>query len=377
MRSTTDVLAPFRNLLLSRHQVAKQWKREGKHVVGWSCSYTPEELVYAARALPVMVFGETESTRLADVQLPINCCSFVRSCYNTVLKGDYNYLDGFVASNSCDNRNKTFDYWKRHAKIPYIQFINTPRKNTESALNFFLEEVTRFKTSLEKFAGTEISEPMLENAVEVYNGNRQLLRRAYELRRMTPPLISGVEALQIVLSSMVTPKEWHSRLLSHFLGEVSGRSDPPKEGLRLLVSGSVMDTIKLLKMVEALGGNVVADDWCTGSKYFWDPVKSSSDPLRAICKRYLDKAPSSFMFKSKNRFAHTIEMAKQFKAEAAIIFNLKFCDTHLFDAPQLVEELEATGLPVLSLEWEHALSGAAQLKTRIEAFLEMVGGIVA
>ncbi len=357
--------------------MAKQWKAEGKRVVGWSCSYTLEELVHAARALPVMVFGETETTRLADVHLPINCCSFVRSCLNSALKGDYNYLDGFVASNSCDNRNKVFDYWRQHVEIPYIHFINTPRKNTESALNFFYEESLRFKASLEKFVGATISETMLEKAVAVYNGNRQLLKQVYELRKKNPPLLSGVEALQIVLSSMVTPKEWHSRLLSQFLDEVPDRSDPPKKGLRLLVSGSVMDTIELVKTVEALGGSVVADDWCTGSKYFWNPVESSSDPLRAICKRYLDKAPSSFMFKSKNRFAHTIQMAKQFKAEAAIIFSLKFCDTHLFDAPQLVEELEATGLPVLSLEWEHALSGVAQLKTRIEAFLEMVGGIVA
>ena len=61
--------------------------------------------------------------------------------------------------------------------------------------------------------------------------------------------------------------------------------------------------------------------------------------------------------------------------EAAIIFVLKFCDTHLFDAPQLTEELKALGLPVLHLEWEHSLSGLAQLKTRVEAFIEMVGGV--
>jgi benzoyl-CoA reductase subunit C len=145
--------------------------------------------------------------------------------------------------------------------------------------------------------------------------------------------------------------------------------------VRLLVSGSVMDNTELLKIVEALGGSVVADDWCTGSRYFWNLVGSNSDPLRAIAERYLNKIPSSFMLDQREKFRHTLEMARRFDVEAAIIFVLKFCDTHMFDAPQLMEELKTLGLPVLYLEWEHSLSGLAQLKTRIEAFIEMVTGV--
>jgi len=371
-----NVLKPFRNLLLTRHDVAKRWKAKGKHVIGWSCTYTPEELFYAANALPVMVFGDVESTKLADVYLPVNTCSFSRGCFNSALKGDYNYLEGFVASSSCDNRDKTFDMWRYHVKIPYIHFINTPHTRTERAHNFFYEENLRLKASLEKAFGKNISDAELKNAIQVYNENRLLLRKVYDMRRKKPPLISGVEALEIVLSSMVTPKEEHNKLLNHLLAEVSSRADLPKGGVRLLVSGSVMDNSELLKVVEAVGGSVVADDWCTGSRYFWDLVDSDSDPLRAIAKRYLGKIPSSFMLEQEERFKHTVEMAKQFDVEAAIIFVLKFCDTHMFDAPPLVEELKVMGLPVLYLEWEHSLSGLAQLKTRIEAFIEMVRGVV-
>ncbi len=370
-----SVLGPFRNLLLTRHERAKAWKTKGKRVIGWSCSYTPEELVYAANVLPVMVFGDVESTKLADVYLPVNTCSFSRSCFNAALKGDYRYLDGFVASSSCDNRDKIFDMWRYHVKIPFMHFINTPHMKTEGAHTFFYEEVLRFKAVLEEAFGQEISDRALKDAVQVYNENRRLLRKVYDLRRKEPPLISGVEALEIVLSSMVAPKMEHNRLLSNLLAEVSDRADPPAGGVRLLVSGSVMDNSELLKVVEAVGGSVVADDWCTGSRYFWDLVDSDGDPLRAIARRYLGKIPSSFMFEQEERFKHTIRMAKQFDVEAAIIFVLKFCDTHMFDAPQLMEELKAMGLPVLYLEWEHSLSGLAQLKTRIEAFIEMVRGV--
>jgi benzoyl-CoA reductase subunit C len=370
-----DVSEPFRNLLLTRHSVARSWKARGKHVIGWSCSYTPEELIYAANSLPVMVLGNLESTKLADVHLPINTCSFARSCFNSALKGDYDYLDGLVASNSCDNRNKILDLWRYHVRIPYVHFINTPHTRTEGTHSFFYEETLRLKASLEEAFGERITDTALRNAIQVYNENRLLLRKVYDLRMKVPPLISGVEALEIVLSSMVTSKEEHNKLLSHLLAEVSNRADLPKNGIRLLVSGSVMDSSELLEIVEAAGGSVVADDWCTGSKYFWDLVSLEGDPLRAIAKRYLDKVPSSFMLEREERFKHTIEMAKRFDVEAVIIFVLKFCDAHMFDTPQLIEELNALDLPVLCLEWEHSLSGLAQLKTRIEAFLEMVGGI--
>ncbi|MCW3977190.1 MAG: 2-hydroxyacyl-CoA dehydratase family protein, partial [Candidatus Bathyarchaeota archaeon] len=285
------------------------------------------------------------------------------------------YLDGFVASGSCDNRDKIFDMWRYHVKIPYMHFINTPHTRAEKAHEFFCDEVMRFKASLEKAFGDAISGTALKNAIQVYNANRRLLKEVYDLRRKNPPLISGVEALEIVLSSMVTLKEEHNKLLNHLLAEVSNRSDPPKGGVRLLVSGSVMDNSELLKIVESVGGSVVADDWCMGSRYFWDLVDSGGDPLCALARRYLDKVPSSFMLNQKERFAHAIDMVKRFDVEAAIIFVLKFCDTHSFDAPQLMEELKTMGLPVLYLEWEHSLSGLAQLKTRIEAFIEMVGGV--
>jgi benzoyl-CoA reductase subunit C len=370
-----NILSLFRNLLHKRHDIAKSWKTKGKSVIGWSCTYTPEELIYAANALPVMVFGDVGDTKLADVYLPTNTCSFARTCFNAALKGDYSYLDGFVTSSSCDNRNKIFDMWRYHVKIPFVHFINTPHTRTERAHSFFYEEILKFKTSLERTLDRSISDDALKNAVQVYNENRCFLKKVYDLRRKNPPLISGVEALEIVLSSMVTLKEEHNRLLNRLLHEISNRADPPKAGVRLLVSGSVMDNPELLKIVESVGGCVVADDWCIGSRYFWNLVDSASDPLRAIAERYLNKIPSSFMLEQEERFRYTLEMAKQFDVEAAIIFVLKFCDTHMFDAPQLMEELKALGLPVLYLEWEHSLSGLAQLKTRIEAFIEMVTGV--
>jgi benzoyl-CoA reductase subunit C len=369
------VLEQFRNLFSKRHHIAKRWKSRNRRVVGWTCTYTPEEIIYAADILPVRILGSSKSTRLADAYCPSNMCSFCCSCFDQALKGDYDYLDGYVASNSCDNRGKMYDLWRHHVKLPYTYFINTPHTNTEKAHDFFYDELVRFKESLENAFGTSVSDESVRKAIRVYNENRALLKKVYDLRRKNPPLISGVEAIEMVLSSVVTPKEEHNKLLKQLLGEVSSRNDAPQMGVRLLVSGSVMDDAELLKIVEAVGGSVVADDLCTGSRYFWDLVDSDAEPLRAIARRYLNKVPCPFTYQSEDRFKHVMDMAKRCDVEGAIIFVLKFCDTHMFDAPLLKEELESSGLPVLYLEWEHAMTGIAQLRTRIEAFIEMIRGV--
>ena len=370
-----DVEAVFGGLVSKRHEVAREWKRGNRPVVGWTCSYTPEELVFAAGALPVMVWGGLGDTRLADAYMPSNSCSFARGCFNAVLKGEYDYLDVLVETSSCDNRGKTYDMYVNYAKIPNVYFINAPVTNTEKAHEFYYREVVKFKEWLEHTFCSVISDGSLRKAVEVYNENRALLREIYDLKMKGPPLISGSEFMQLDLSGLVMPKDEHSRLLRQFLGSVEDRVDFPKEGVRLLVSGSVMDNVELVRLIESVGGNVVADDLCTGSRYFWNDVDMDGDLLRAVARRYLDKVPSSFMFPRGERFKHAVDLAKRFDVDGVVMFVIKYCDTHMFDAPLLRDELKAAGLPVLYLEWEHSLSGLAGLKTRVEAFVEMVGGV--
>ena len=368
-----ELLERFRTLISADNEFIKEWKRQNKHVLGYACSYTPEEIIYAGGILPVRVFGSLEPPRLADVYLPVNVCSFAKSCFNKALKGEYNLLDGYVVSNSCDNQNKIYDFWRYCAAIRKTYFINTPHSTTEKTLKFFYEELERFKEWLMKSFEAEVSKENLENAIRIFNENRQLLRWVYELRRRNPPLVSGSEALEIVLSSMMIPKDEHNKLLHELLDEIEKREDLIKEGVRLLVSGSVMGNSELLRLIESVGGCVVADDLCSGSRYFWNLVKEDGEPMMAIAERYLHKVPCPFMYSSAERFKHVREMVKLFNVEGVLIFSLKSCDVHSFDAPLLAEELrENEGLPVLCLEWEHSLSGIAQLKTRVEAFIEML-----
>jgi benzoyl-CoA reductase subunit C len=367
------LLKLVKTLISADNKFVKDWKRRNKPVLGYACSYTPEEIIYAAEILPIRVLGSLEPTKLADIHLPVNVCSFAKSCLNKALKDEYSILDGYVVSNSCDNQNKIYDLWRYCTTIRNTYFINTPHSTTDKSLKFFHEELERFKQWLAKSFQARISDEDLKGAIDIYNENRRLLKQVYELRRQSPPLVSGSEALEIVLSSMMIPKDEHNRLLRALLGEIEKREDLGKGSVRLLVSGSVMGNSELLRLIESVGGCVVGDDLCIGSRYFWNLVKENEEPMTAIAERYLQKVPCPFMYSSEKKFKHVREMVRLFDVEGVLILSLKSCDVHSFDAPLLAEELrESDGLPVLCLEWEHSLSGIAQLRTRIEAFIEML-----
>ena len=377
--SVMQVLQSFRDILHKKHKIAETWKNQNKHpVIGWNSTYTPEEIVHATNALPVRILGSMEATTtLADAYLPRNACSFARSTLDLALKGNYNYLDGLVTSNSCDNFGKTYDLWKHYTKIPYFHFINTPHTNTQKSHEFFYNELLRFKEPLEKTFKTPITNKTLQNTIKTYNQNRTLLKKLYNLRKKDPPLITGAEALEIVLSSMLTTKQTHNKLLKQLLKEIPNRLDPPKPGVRLLITGSIMDTPNLLNITETVGGIAVTDDLCTGTRYFWNLIdEAEKDPIKAISKRYLNKIPSPFMHDYRQeRFNHIKQLIKDYKVEAVINFLLKFCDTHMFDTPILTEQLQTQDIPILNIEYEHTRSGIAPIKTRIEAFIEMVKGV--
>lgn len=369
------MLKSFKTLISMNNDFIRRWKEGGKSIVGYACSYTPEEIIYAGKILPIRILGTFESSKFADAYLPVNVCSFAKKCISNALEGEYKFLDGYVVSNSCDNQNKIYDLWENFGPIRKTYFINTPHSMTKNTLEFFYGELKRFTDWTTKNFGTEITQENLEDTIKIYNKNRQLLKQIYSLRKQKPPLISGSEALEIVLSSMMVPKDEHNKLLTTLLAKINRSEDPKKDGVRLLVSGSIMGSSKLLQLIESVGGCVVADDLCTGSRYFWDLVEEDTDPMMAITKRYLHKIPCPFLSSSEERFEYVKEMVKLFDVEGVLILPLKFCDIHSFDAPLLAEELRNDeGLPVLCLEWEYSLSGIAQLRTRIEAFIEMLEG---
>jgi benzoyl-CoA reductase/2-hydroxyglutaryl-CoA dehydratase subunit BcrC/BadD/HgdB len=72
------------------------------------------------------------------------------------------------------------------------------------------------------------------------------------------------------------------------------------------------------------------------------------------------------------RAKHIVRLVKEKNARGVIFLLFKFCDPHAFDYPDIKKYMDEAGIPVLLLEIDDPLPAEGQLKTRFEAFLEMV-----
>jgi benzoyl-CoA reductase subunit C len=141
-----------------------------------------------------------------------------------------------------------------------------------------------------------------------------------------------------------------------------------------MVVGSVMTNPEFIESIEELGGLVVTDELCTSTRYWSDPVilDGNKAPLEAISRRYLNNFPCARMFPSDERFNRIIDLARDFRVDGAISQIVRYCVQYAHDLPLLTERLKEQGIPILALDVEYGTSGSGQIRTRVQAFLEML-----
>ncbi|MFQ6083712.1 MAG: benzoyl-CoA reductase, bzd-type, subunit N [Candidatus Aminicenantia bacterium] len=363
----------FKEWYDNRHQYAKKWKDEtGRKVIGYFCTYVPEEILYAAEILPVRILGSHEPQDVTEPYIFGMFCPFCRDCLAQGLKGRYDYLDGIIIAQSCLHIRQAFTSWQKHIPIDYSYYLPVPNNvQSKRAYPYLTGELDTFKKSIEHWTGKSITDEDLNRGIEIMNTNRTLLKQLYELRKSNSPLITGLEAMYIVVSGQMVDKREHSQALKEILERTSQRK-LNSDKVRLMILGSEDDDTEFIEMVESLDANFVIDDHCTGTRYFWNEVVMNRNPLEAIAARYIDRVPCpSKDWPERKRISHILNLAKEWNAQGAIIIQQKFCDPHELDIPAINKVLNQNNIPTLFLEFDVTVP-VGQFKTRVEAFLEML-----
>ncbi len=353
------------------------WKDQGKKMVGYVCSYVPEEILYAADILPYRLTGKgiTDTSR-ADAYLSRVNCTFARCCLEVCFTGGFDFLDGAVFINGCDHIRRTYDNWEAHeSALSFMYMLPVPHVLDARGLQWYKEEVIKLKEAVEDHFGVKVTSERLTEAVSTYNDTRKLLRKLYDVRTSDNPPFSGAESLAIVSASTVMPKAEFNELLSKLLDEAETRERAPNGRVRLLVAGSLMDDPEFLENVEGLGAIVVTDTLCFGTRYFWDLTDEAGDPFDALAERYYNHASCPRMAgQYKRRLAFLKEQIERARVDGVILEQIKFCDLHGTDNALLKRDLEKLGIPVIELERQYGpLADAGRVRTRVQAFLERVG----
>jgi len=353
------------------------WKADGKKVVGFVCSYMPEEILYALDILPYRITGKgVQDTSHADSYLTRVNCSFARSCLELGFLGQYDFLDGAVWNNGCDHIRRCYDNWKAKIPFSFMYMLPVPHKISPEGRQWYKEEVLKFRQAVEDHFSVELSSKKLADAVSTYNETRSLLRRLYDLRTGDPPSFTGAEVLTVLSAGTSIPKAEYNRLLRELLEEAKPDSDAASnKRVRLLVAGSLMDDVEFIANVEDLGALVVSDALCFGAKSFWNSTDESGDALENLIDRYYEHPPCPRMTGAyPQRLAFLRDQIQRAGVQGVILQHIKFCDLHGTDNALLKRDLERDGIPVMELERQYGpLADAGRIRTRVQAFLERIG----
>lgn len=348
-------------------------KRTGKKILGYFCTYTPEELLHAAGIHPVRLFGGIEDITQADTLIQSFVCPFARSILDTALKGGFDFLDGIVHSYTCDATCGLFGIMQRNIKLDFYYMFALPYFLNESSTRYCIRELEKLRRALEKFTGNEISDESLSESLRLYNRKRSVLKRLYALRAANPSPISGSDALNAVLAGMTAPVEEYPDIIEALIEEIMRPVGCGQDANRVYVSGSELHDPEILKTIEEAGATIVGDDLCTGARSFHDLVESDDNPMRALAVRYIARTPCPSRLPARRRLEFILEGMRESKAEALIFVIQKFCDPHLAEQPFLGESLKKAGVPSVVIETEHRVGPSrGQIRTRVQGLLEMI-----
>ena len=353
--------------------------RKKKQIIGSTLADVPEEVIHAAGLHPFLILGTNEPIRHSSALLPDNSCSLARSNLELVLGEQKAFFDGFVLSQVCDTTQHLSDIWRRKLPDHYFENFLAPRQVARaSARAWYAEESQRLRSALEHYTGRRITDQALEESFRLYNENRGLLRRLYDIKQEAPALMTNREFFDMVKATFFMDKEEHNRLLKEVVAwaeQDKVRRADQTGYLKVIMAGIVVEPPAIYDMIDQVKGNIVADNLCVASRYIYHDVEIGPDPAGALADRHLKKPLFSPINADPERIAaDLVELYRAAGAEAVFYCQIKYCESQAYDLPDIKTRMRGQGIPFLELETEYQTTRSSQMRTRLEAFRESVIG---
>ena len=358
-------------------------QKNGQKVFGTFCVYVPDEVIIAANGIVTGLCGGSQFwVPDGEAVLPKSTCPLIKASVGARLGKTcpfFRIADMYVGETTCDGKKKA---WEILAKDVPLHIMDMPQMKRPKDMEKWADEIKEFVKVVEDFTGNKITAESLKAAIHTVNEKRKGLARVYDARKAENIPISGRDALlvsQIAFFDDPTRCAMMTNKLADELEEriKNGVSVFPAGTKRIMLTGTPMaiPNWKLHQIIETSGAAVVCEETCTGTRYFENLVDESKDNLddmiKAIADRYMGIHCACFT-PNTERVDDIIRLAKEYKVDGIIDVNLKFCTLYDVEGYTVEKALKEAGIPVLGIETDYADSDAEQLKTRIQAFIELL-----
>jgi len=356
----------------SEFPTVRRWRDAGGKVLGHFQVYFPEEIAHAAGLLPFKVRGAPIEPRQAEARFGSYLCSIIKTSLELALSGRVT-LDLFVSHPICDAARNLAAVWGRNFPYPcQILYLPQNANSAHSAL-YLRDEYARLQRVIEGVGGRQVRDDDLLGSIAVFNENRRLIRRLYEIKRDTPWLLAADEAYVLVALGGLIPREEHNLLLQELIPQIQARSAPQQDRLRVVFEGGFCEQPPL-DLLRSIGQScyVVDDDLLIGLRWITEEVPLDGDPLLNLAEAYLEKSSYSpvqhDLRKPKEKML--LQRLKAARAEAAIITAAKMCEPGLDEQVAYSKALDEADVPYFVSEFEESMTSFDHLQIQLETFVE-------
>lgn len=378
--SVEDILSGLKAVASAPLAYARDWKaRNGREVIGSFPMNFPSELAHAAGALPMIIQESDEQITVGHARLYPFYCGYTRSTVDQAGRGDLAVLDAIMFGDHCVQLLGAADAVRvalPDTRVIYFQLISS--MCDPWTFGRARETFAGLKEEMEDFLERPVGDDALRASIRVFNRNRRLIRRLYEMRITGDASLTATQMQHIVKSSMVMDKDEHTALLERLVAALAAEVGERPRGIRLHLSGHFCQAPKpeILDMIEECGAVVVGDDLYHGFRYISTDVDENGDPLDALAKWYMARntgVPCPTRVQNDVDWdAFLLDAMRKEDADGMIVLMAKFCEPHMYYYPEVKEAFEKAGMPHLLIETEHESMALESLKTRVETFLEII-----
>lgn len=363
-----------------RIQELEDAKKQGKKVVGTFCVFVPDEIILATNAIGVgLCAGSQFWIEGGEKVLPKNLCPLIKAFTGALVDRTCPYFlscDMLVGETTCDGKKKA---WEIISEYKPLHVMDLPQMKRDKDYKMWREEIKLFIDKMEELTGNKVTVENLKKAIDLCNRKRTVLKRLYDLRKHRPTPISGLDSLLISQIAFYDDPERFIQKTNELCDELEERIKTMKDTgrKRILITGTPMalPNWKLHSIIESLDADVVAEESCTGTRYFENLVSEEGENLEELIKnlgeRYLNINCACFT-PNQGRVDDVLRYVKEYNVDGVIDYGLSFCHTYSIEGKTIQDKLKEENIPVMRIETDYSNEDSGQIKTRIEAFLEIM-----
>ncbi|MBR5536605.1 MAG: 2-hydroxyacyl-CoA dehydratase [Clostridia bacterium] len=359
-------------------------RKNGQKVFGTFCVYVPDEVVIAANGIVTGLCGGSQFwVPDGEKVLPKSTCPLIKASVGARLGKTcpfFRLADMYVGETTCDGKKKA---WEILGEDVPMHIMDIPQMKRAEDIERWAGEIKKFAKVVEELTGNEITIEKLNEAIKTVNEKRKAMARVYEARKAEKLPISGKDALLMSQIAFFDDPTRCAQMCNKLADELDKRIEDgvsvfPAGTKRILLTGTplAIPNWKLHHIVETSGAAVVCEEMCTGTRYFENLVDDSCQTLdeayMALAQRYM-KTNCACFTPNTGRIDDLVRLAKEYKVDGVIDVNLKFCCLYDTEGYNVEKAMKAAGIPVLGIETDYTDTDAEQLKTRVQAFVEMLG----